>query len=955
MSYDFKSTEEKWVKKWNEEKIFEANVAKDKPKTFVTFPFPYMNGPLHLGHAFTSTRVDVYARFKRMRGANVLFPWAWHITGEPIAGAAERVRKGDATQIKIFREIDEVPEAELKKFADAEYIARYYIRESRETVKRLGHGIDWRREFTTTSLHEQFNKFIEWQYLTLRKKGYVVKGTHPVVWCPNCRSPTGDHDRLQGEGASPVEFILLKFKFDGAFLPAATLRPETIFGVTNMWINPEATYARVKVDGETLIVSREAVAKLKEQRDSVMALEEFKGAQLIGKHCTHPLSQEKILILPASFVNPKNATGVVMSVPSHAPYDWIALRDLINAPQEAEKFGVSKEKLASIKPVSLIATEGLGEHPAVDIIEKMQVKDQQDRKVEEATQMIYREEFYKGVLKNNTGKYAGMRVAETKKLLVADFIAQGIAEKMHELSEEVICRCGTANVVKILKDQWFLNYADEGWKEKARGALATMAIYPPEARANFEYTIDWLENKACARKTGLGTPLPWDREWKVETLSDSTVYMAFYTIAKSIAQHKIRGEQLAPEVFDYIFYGEGDAKALAKNHGIEEKILREMREEFEYFMPLDFRNSAKELIPNHLTFFIFHHVALFPREKWPRSIGVNGMISIEGEKMSKSKGNFITLKSALRSYGSDATRVTLLYSSEGMRDPDWRARAAQDTLGRISAFYELAMQIIKMKSSRTNVQGIDSWLLSKLQRRIARATEDLENLRTRGALQASFFDLWQDVKWYMRRVEPNRATLIQVLEAWIKMLSPYMPALCEELWNAMGNKSYVALSSWPKVEEKLINRSAELAEEMIEKTIEDAANILQLRGIKPKKLVFYTAPRWKWQVYKIASEAATQMQRPEMKEIMARCMAQPELKKLGGEIAKYVGELLKDVSRQKFEVEVDEFKVLSEAKNFFEKEFECAVEIYRAEQSDAYDPMNKRRNAAPLKPAIYVE
>ena len=177
---NFHEIEEKWVKKWEESKIFEANPNKKK-KIFVTFPFPYMNGPLHLGHAFTSARVDIYARFKRMQGYNVLFPWAWHITGEPIAGAARRVKQGDEIQLRIFREIDKVPDEELQKFTDPEYIAKYYIRESRETLKRFGHGIDWRREFTTTSLHEQFNKFIEWQYLTLKERGYVKREL--IQWC----------------------------------------------------------------------------------------------------------------------------------------------------------------------------------------------------------------------------------------------------------------------------------------------------------------------------------------------------------------------------------------------------------------------------------------------------------------------------------------------------------------------------------------------------------------------------------------------------------------------------------------------------------------------------------------------------------------------------------------------------------------------------------------------------
>ena len=126
----------------------------------MTFPFAYMNGPLHVGHGFTATKVDAYARYLRMQGYNVLFPWAWHWTGETIAGASERVRKREPAIIKEFREIDNVPKDELEKFTDPVYIAKYYTNQNRETVKRIGFSIDWRREFHTTSLEPTFSRYI---------------------------------------------------------------------------------------------------------------------------------------------------------------------------------------------------------------------------------------------------------------------------------------------------------------------------------------------------------------------------------------------------------------------------------------------------------------------------------------------------------------------------------------------------------------------------------------------------------------------------------------------------------------------------------------------------------------------------------------------------------------------------------------------------------------------------
>ena len=126
-----------------------------------------MGGPMHVGHLFTISRLDIYARYMRMKGYNVLFPWAWHWTGETVAGAAERIRKGDQNFIQALRVADGVPEKELEKFVDPVYMARYYTENGRRAVKRLGCAIDWTREFHTTSHNPAYSKFIEWQYTKL--------------------------------------------------------------------------------------------------------------------------------------------------------------------------------------------------------------------------------------------------------------------------------------------------------------------------------------------------------------------------------------------------------------------------------------------------------------------------------------------------------------------------------------------------------------------------------------------------------------------------------------------------------------------------------------------------------------------------------------------------------------------------------------------------------------------
>ena len=956
-----KHIEEKWQKKWETARIFEADPDPQKKKMLVTFPYPYMNGPLHVGHTFTATRVDAYARFKRMQGYNVLWPWAWHWTGQPLLGASERVAKGDEAYIRVLREVDGVPEAELKKFVDPFYMAQYYTNEGRLAAKRIGFSIDWRREFNTVL--PTYQKFIEWQYTQLKKKGYVTRGTHPVVWCPKDKSPTGDHDRQVGEGVTPEEYTLIKYKLDEkTYLPAATFRPETIYGVTNMWINPDAEYVEAEVNRENWIVSHEAAEKLKEQERIVKVKRVFKGRELIGKSFENPLTKAKFPILPGWFVDSKQATGVVYSVPAHAPYDWLALKDLQEKPEVLKDFGLDVEIVRHIKPISLIEVEGFGEYPAVEIVEQMGIKNQHDPRADEATKALYKKEFHAGVLKQNCGQYAGRTVKEVKDTLIQDFRKLGAADSMYDLPDLVVCRCMTPCIVKILSDQWFLNYSDPAWKEKAKEAVAGMKIYTDTATQWFNAVIDWLKEWACARTTGFGTPLPWGKGWIVETLSDSTIYMSFYTINKHIRQHDIKPESLTHEFFDYIFYGKGNEATLSKASGVPVEVLRDMRSEFLYWYPFDLRVSAKELVPNHLTFCIFHHAALFPKEQWPRAIGVNGMLMIEGKQMHKSKGNFVTMKNAVDKYGADATRCALLLAAEGMDDPDWRGENAADIQGKFESLRNLALGIIeKAKSNET--AHLEKWLLSKMQQRIGEVTRNLEDLKTRTALEIALFETWNDFRWYTRRKGKTEAKAVQeALEVWLRLLAPFAPHVCEELWSTAGKEAFISLADWPAVDENKVDVLSEEKENLLTELVEDTLNVLRATKITPSRVCYYTAAGWKRKVYhslvSIAVEGEVKMGEA-MKELTKDSSLSENMKAVASFVPKALRALNKlSRERKKRLASVDlssEKEFVESALNFLEERFGAKVAVYDEEDSSRYDPKQRAALAIPGQPAIYIE
>jgi len=882
----FDEIEKKWRQKWVDERAFEAD-PNSKKKWFANAAFPYVNAPLHLGHAFTYTRVDVSVRFKRMQGFNTFFPFAFHATGEPIVGVAKRLESGDETQKKILLSSG-ISEKNLTKFKDPKFIVQYWKERIKDDISSLGIAVDWRRAFTT--IDPDFNRFISWQYRLLKDKGFVKQGTHPVVWCHSCQSPTGDHDRLEGEGEGPTDYVVLKFKMDsGDIIPMATLRPETIYGVTNVWVNPKIKYVRAEVNGEKWIIAPEAVKKLKDQGYSVQEKGKVDVKELIGKFAENPVLKNKVIILPAELVDAENTTGIVVSVPSHAPYDWIGLKDLYDA--DLSEYGIEGGTVGKIEPISLIETKNLGEHPAVEMCEEFGVKDQNDvEKLDKATHQLYKKEFHVGVLNDKCGEYKGMRVSQCKDDLIKDFVDKGFASKMWEPTGKVVCRCGTRCYIKILENQWFLSFSDERWKQKVRQCMRNMVFYPERGRKQFEDVVEWLQDKACARKSGLGTRVPWDQDWIVETLSDSVIYMAYYTIANHIKEN-IKSDQLNDDVFDFVLLGKGDVDGIAKETSISKQLLQKMQEEFNYWYPFDVRGSAKELIPNHLTFCIFHHTAIFPENQWPKGFTVNGMLNIEGKKMSKSKGNFILMKEAVEKYGADATRLTLMASGETLDDVNWTEKDAfswgtkmKSVLGAVDKYYNKGVEREKT--------DIDLWIESQFQNHIKSATGHLEKLENRSGLSC-FHRMFNDFQWYCRRTEPNKQTANYALESIIKILTPFAPFTAEEGWNKMGQKGFALMSAWPKFDEKKINKEISQMEEAFKKTCEDVQQVIKLSG-KNKNLYLY-------------------------------------------------------VTNEK------EKEHFSQAKEFLKRYGFEKVEVFAAGDSEKYDPKDKSKKAKFGKPGIFVE
>ena len=959
--YNPEQIEKKWQDKWEKAKIFEANPDPDKKKFFITSPYPYASGTLHIGHGRSFVNGDIFARYYRAKGYNVLYPMAFHITGTPVLAISSSLERKD--QETIVRMKDYVSlhtkdqnriEQIVKSFVDPWNVVRYFSNTMKIDFKSIGMSIDWRREFTTGD--KIYNKFIEWQYYQLSELGYLEKGEYPILYCPRCENAVGEDDIARGDelNLDINEYICIKFPFNNAYLVPATLRPETIYGATNLWINPNGTYVYAKVNGEKWIISEEATDLLKNQNKNVNILEKIKGQELIGKKAKDVYGKKDLLVLPGNFIDTSVATGVVYSVPAHAPYDYIALIDIQKDNTIIKEFNLNKEEIDSIVPIQIIDLKEFDDIPAKIYCEKFKVQSQKDiEQLDNATSENYKHEFYNGILNDKCDKYEGKKVFEVVTEVIDDLIETNKAEKLYiPITKDVKCRCGEQIIVSILKDQWFLNFNAGNWKQKAFDCLNKMIIVPKKYRMNLENVFHWLEKRPCARKRGLGTKLPFNKEWIIESLSDSTIYMSFYTISYLLKKHNITPEQLIPEFFDFVFLEKGELLDVSKKTNIDSRLLKQMQDEFFYWYPVDHRHTAIMHISNHLSFYIFHHVAIFPEKHWPRVVSLIEPVIIEGQKMGKSKGNVIQLGSIQSTYSADLFRFYISHSADFGINIDWREKQIQIVKNHINRFYTFIVENIeKIRDAEGKIENIQSKyskvILSKCLRKFIEAVDGLEKLNLRKYLQLSFYEVFNLLQDYIRYCEDRDDIEIVfkiIFPDWIQILSLTMPHLCEELWQLMGYKGFISETIWGEFHSYLINDKLEKEYDYIATVIDDISNIKKIvKSGDSNDIYLYTAPKWKNDISDIIVS-----KKGNFNEILDECKKNKELMK-NKDLISYVKSQIKNRIWEKEQFSFNENEILEEYKNHIEKRINNTIII-----NSEFDPNTRAGKAVPHKPAIYI-
>ncbi len=345
--FESSAFEGKWQKAWQESGIYKTNEASGKPKTFVLDMFPYPSGEgLHVGHPKGYIATDIYSRFKRMTGHEVLHPMGWDAFGLP------------AENFAIKHKVH--PRAAVEK-----NVARF-----KEQLQLLGFDYDWDREINTTD--PEFYKWTQWIFLELYKKGLAFESYEPINWCPGCQTGLANED-LESDGTcercgslvekKPMRQWVLKIReyadrmledldtlawpehikeaqrnwigrskgaeidftlSTGDTVTVFTTRPDTLFGATYLVLAPEhpiVQQVRVRISNFGEVEMYVESAKQKEEKDRLDATKEKTGVQLEGITATNPASGEQIPVFIADYVLAGYGTGAIMAVPAHDERD----------------------------------------------------------------------------------------------------------------------------------------------------------------------------------------------------------------------------------------------------------------------------------------------------------------------------------------------------------------------------------------------------------------------------------------------------------------------------------------------------------------------------------------------------------------------------------------------------------------------------------------------------------
>ncbi|TCO79027.1 leucine--tRNA ligase [Marinisporobacter balticus] len=753
--YDFSTIETKWQKRWEEDKIFQT-IEDEKEKYYVLEMFPYPSGKLHMGHVRNYSIGDVIARFKKMKGYNVLHPMGWDSFGLPAENAA--IKHGIHPNKWTWENIEEM----------------------REQLKQLGISYDWDREVATC--HPDYYKWTQWIFLQLYKNGLAYKKNYAVNWCPSCETVLANEQVVGGycercdsvvgkkeldqwyfkitdyadkllediemlEGWPEKVKIMQKnwigksvgaeveFKIENTdkVLNVFTTRPDTIYGVTYMVLAPEHPYVT------ELTLGSEYEQKVLDFKNKLQHLSEIertatnveKEGLFTGRYAINPLNDKKIPIYIANYVLMDYGTGAIMAVPAHDERD----------------FDFAKKYNIEIIPV---------------------IKPKDDRvDVNHLTEAYTNE----GVMVNSE-RFDGL---DSKEALVqmSDYLGEeGLGKKTinFRLRDWLISRqrywgtpipivyCDKCGTVPVPEDELPLKLpTDVVFSGKGESPLTTSEA--------FMHTTCPKCGGTARRETDT-----------MDTFVDSSWYFLRYADPTN-----------KEKVFDF--------------------------DKAKYWMDVDQYIGGVEHAILHLLYARFftkvlHELGHCPVTEPFKNLLTQGMVLKDGTKMSKSKGNVVSPAEIIEKYGADTARIFILFAAPPERDLEWSDTAVEGCyrfLNRVWRVIDECKDFVRDAKAKDAQTKEDKQLKYMTHTTIRKLTEDVEGRFNFNTAISAIMELVNEIYKYKELGDDcNKDLLKEALETVIVLLAPFAPHITEELWHNMGYSESVHNKMWPTYDKAAI-------------------------------------------------------------------------------------------------------------------------------------------------------
>jgi len=949
----------RWQEAWAGAGLARAHRVPGRRKYYALVAYPGPSGFLHVGHLRGYAYADALHRYHRITGAQFLFPFGVHASGLPAVTWSHRVKEREPATMAQLEEHG-VDSATIARLEDPEEAARFLGREYLRVLRRLGVLVD--ESTYVTTVDEDYRAFIRWQFEALREAGALVQGTYFGSVCPVCGPVAVDPsetDLSSGGDAEKIRFTTVPFRLDdGRVLLAATLRPETVYGVTNLWLAPgEILVAWHHAQG-TFLLARPGAERMVEQHGGHLG-HEVPASELLGREVHVPLREVRVPILESPLVDPAVGSGVVMSVPAHAPADAAALRAL-PGPSRA-RLG-DPPVLLELGPEALSASESeltLGEGlPAERALRSAGARDLSDREgLARATERLYRLEFLHGRM--TIPALAGVPVREARERVATSLRESGSGLELQEFSKPVVCRNGHQVVIRRVPDQWFLHYSDAEWKTANLSAAARVTTAPPEYGRELPSILDWFGDRPCTRQgPWLGTPFPFDPAWTIEPIADSTFYMAYFVVRRFVSSGRLRTEQLTPAFFDFVFRGRGSGEPT-----VDRALQDEVRSEFLYWYPVDLNIGGKEHKRVHFPVFLYTHVRLLPPELQPSGIFVHGWttgpagVKISKKEISAKGGRIPPIDQGVDRWGPDALRLYYISSASPAQDVEFDPDTVDAAAERVDEISRLVRDTV---GDGRGPPELDAWLISRTRDWVRRAREAFETMDLRRAAEIVYVEVPALIRRYYARGGEAGAATDRVGRAWIRFLGPITPFAAEELGVGRGS-ALVATLPLPTAEEFDASPEAEAREVFLDRVEEDLRAVLRAAegrgGGVPEEVIFYVAAPWKATVETWLREEGDRREPVGVREIMSRTSSHPELAAHRAEIPRYV-ERVAALLRSEGTAPppaLDEAAALRSTEAYLARRFGFrSVAVYPESEAGPHDPKGRRERARPGRPAFFL-